>query len=899
VPVTALFMPDWYARTYPEVAATGLDPYTHFRLQGQHEGRRPNPLFQPTWYARTNADVKGIADPLSHYERAGWREGRDPGPSFSVSYYLATHPALAKNGEEPLAHYLATGQPSGHAPHPLLSAVDLAQPHVRLVMASSGNVEACASTLASLAEAKPSALFDVVLVGDGAVSAVGAGGDLPLRTLDGLSDLRQVLDGPITHLALLAPGVLTPAGWLDALLDTTEPVVGPVSDGAWTQQAVPVEADVTTDCAGYAARRSEAFGPGVRYGASLDASCILLRRDVVDRVGLHDAGFAPGTIADADYGLRLIGVGYRPAVARGIFVHVPNRSTQADEAGDLRRFLEKHGHPPAIRSHLRAVSWAEDLVSRRPVIPGSGAWAFQAWTFEAHAATVLMQAEAEAERAEAALADARSEATAIATRKWHDERRRLLALTLAQDDELAALLTAREERIFRLEGEAALEHRVAAAREAVSRPILFGGVPNDVSQLGDAARLLYARLLRGFWEELQDRDMLSFVALAGAQHLLQTVAEAVDERGGTLVFCDADPVTCDPADGYAQRILAVDGLIASTTRFYVRYDESQRGRPALSLVAPATFVLWLDDADALGGAILAAVARVTKIYIHSVLAVGMEQSRRTAVRFASRVMLDLHGAVPEEFRMYDDPFRAQVFRSYERALCPAVAKLVCVTEAMAQHIGKRYGPPQSPTVVCPIFVSRTQAAGRARGRAEHLKPRVVYAGGLQRWQEVPAMLDLIVATADTLDYFVLTRDTAPIARGFAERGFDPERNGVVIRSATQGEVLALLADVDFGLVLRARSVVNAVSCPTKLVEYLENGVIPVFDSIEIGDFVALGIKYVTLVDLRAGLVPDRARRQEMIANNEAVLGRLRAISERGQREIREWIATARSRAARA
>ena len=72
----------WYLARYPDVAAAGLDPLTHFLRFGIAEGRDPGPLFDTKWYLANNPDVAaaGII-PLVHYFEFGVAEGRDPNPS--------------------------------------------------------------------------------------------------------------------------------------------------------------------------------------------------------------------------------------------------------------------------------------------------------------------------------------------------------------------------------------------------------------------------------------------------------------------------------------------------------------------------------------------------------------------------------------------------------------------------------------------------------------------------------------------------------------------------------------------------------------------------------------------------------------------------------------------------
>ena len=72
----------WYLARYPDVAAAGLDPLTHFLRFGVAEGRDPGPLFDSKWYLAKNPDVAAAGMvPLVHYFQIGAAERRDPNPS--------------------------------------------------------------------------------------------------------------------------------------------------------------------------------------------------------------------------------------------------------------------------------------------------------------------------------------------------------------------------------------------------------------------------------------------------------------------------------------------------------------------------------------------------------------------------------------------------------------------------------------------------------------------------------------------------------------------------------------------------------------------------------------------------------------------------------------------------
>ena len=72
----------WYLARYPDVAATGLDPLTHFLRLGIAEGRDPGPflILNGIWRI-TLMWLSQRINPLVHYFQSGAAEGRDPNPA--------------------------------------------------------------------------------------------------------------------------------------------------------------------------------------------------------------------------------------------------------------------------------------------------------------------------------------------------------------------------------------------------------------------------------------------------------------------------------------------------------------------------------------------------------------------------------------------------------------------------------------------------------------------------------------------------------------------------------------------------------------------------------------------------------------------------------------------------
>lgn len=70
----------FYLATYPEVAKSGLDPYTHYIRRGWKEGKDPSPYFSTQYYLEAHPDIRAAGiNPFEHYVHHGHREGRSIG----------------------------------------------------------------------------------------------------------------------------------------------------------------------------------------------------------------------------------------------------------------------------------------------------------------------------------------------------------------------------------------------------------------------------------------------------------------------------------------------------------------------------------------------------------------------------------------------------------------------------------------------------------------------------------------------------------------------------------------------------------------------------------------------------------------------------------------------------
>ncbi len=867
----------WYRSQSRATFAGRLAPLFHYMTKGWQIGLQPARHFLPDWYLAQYKDVADAGvEPFLHYLRYGWREGRDPSPGFANAWYIREFPDAA--GQIPLTHYNEVGARSGRPCHPLVRP--LAGPaKVGVVILSHNAVKVLRATLESLSRARTLTSQTIYLVENGSepsvkeqIRAVAQGCEskgLKIRFFDiernlGFSGgnnvgIRAAMQDGATHVCLLNSDVLVTDYWLDRLVETEAPLVGPVSNAVGNEQTV--SPDYAMDIGNYkwetanefARRWDRVFAPRIVTTEFLGFFCVLIKREAIEAIGNLDERFFPGSFEDDDYCVRAKDAGFHLAIARHVYVHHFGSGTFSTLAmpdrvriGDInrQRFEEKYGRPWTDRTHLPAVSVCQDL-ARLPTAPKGDTARF---------VNALVQRET------GHVAELTGRLAAAVTHYRHDLALRTQEIRALQSGE------AQGSDVFIKE---------TAAAKSVLQPLegLSADGRTRLRDMVSAASSAY----------VETADWPHFSVVLDLQPIFVFLARRL--RDGPIVLIAAnghDPAMESESDGYLQRVRAVDGALADLQRIYLHVDDSYRGAPCVSALGKDLFALAIADNDLAGNLLLRALAALSPhLYVHSILPFCSRSLRGLFSHIRGAKFVDAHGVVPEEFVMHNNHFSAQVYGEYEREFLTGADFIVCVTERMARHFQDKYDIPRSRFIVCPIFLRH----GGGVARRSNVRPRVIYAGGTQIWQQIPKMVDAIIARRADMDFTILTPAPDVVIREFESRGMVRAELSAHVKAVDQRQVLRLCQLSDFGFLLREDSVVNRVACPTKLIEYIDCGVIPVLDSPEIGDFSALGLRHVRYDDFLAGVLPDQAARRQMIEANRALADNLGKASRKGMRQI--------------
>lgn len=231
----------------------------------------------------------------------------------------------------------------------------------------------------------------------------------------------------------------------------------------------------------------------------------------------------------------------------------------------------------------------------------------------------------------------------------------------------------------------------------------------------------------------------------------------------------------------------------------------------------------------------------THVYSRSVAVAPF--ARAIANQCGAVSVLDVRAALSEEVKeRRGDGLRYRVIRYLERREIRLAGRVACVSENLKLYL-KSFASREDVTVIPSCvdpskfrFDPLARQAMRLKlgvGEAETL---YCYVGGLAEWQRVDDIVRLfksISQISTSCRFIFVTNDLEGMSRSAASHGLDSSLFSVL--SARQDEVYRYLSASDIGVIMRYDNILNNVSSPIKLGEYLQCD-LPVILTTGIGDF---------------------------------------------------------------
>ncbi|PST84053.1 glycosyl transferase family 1 [Pedobacter yulinensis] len=311
----------------------------------------------------------------------------------------------------------------------------------------------------------------------------------------------------------------------------------------------------------------------------------------------------------------------------------------------------------------------------------------------------------------------------------------------------------------------------------------------------------------------------------------------------TILFLAEYPDANSIKEGMSQRIHAIDRQFGDFERIYLQVSHRLFTKKQVTRLS-ASSIQYKCNVFLHFFFIMRLLADSGIVYFHSIQNV---LPVLPCLRFAKRNkwILDIHGVVPEEHQLAGAVLKSKFYNLAERFVITRLHLAISVTNAMTRHFQKKYPGLQTAFVTYPILPSNLASASPQDFPIEKSPVRIIYSGNLQVWQNIPEMIRLIKRnSSEQYEYTILTGQPAEMRAALGNEGLEDAAN-IEVKSVAPEELAEYYEAAHFGFVLRDDITVNRVACPTKIVEYMNFGIIPIVKSPAIGDFLELGYDYVT------------------------------------------------------
>lgn len=324
-------------------------------------------------------------------------------------------------------------------------------------------------------------------------------------------------------------------------------------------------------------------------------------------------------------------------------------------------------------------------------------------------------------------------------------------------------------------------------------------------------------------------------------------------------------------DGQLQRIKAVDDLFSHESRTYLRLSYKKYIIPQFRKDERNKIYYCRANIITCWPLIIYYLLKARVIYAHTIYNLSRILMFSLFIG-KKKVVLDIHGVVPEEQQMMGNDKLAKKYNAIERKCFKRLAVAIHVTEAMQHHYKKKYPFYKGQHVIYGICPSNLKP-DTSKDHGEELRETlhigkhdivIIYSGGMHAWQNIDEMLSLIKDNQHpNFKYIILSGEKDAFMAKIA--GYDIDVSKIIVDCVTPAELSKYYAIANYGFVLRDNDIVNKVACPTKLIEYLFYGIIPIVKSPEIGDFLQYGYEYVAGEQMNISLICTKSETNSKIA----------------------------------
>ncbi len=359
-----------------------------------------------------------------------------------------------------------------------------------------------------------------------------------------------------------------------------------------------------------------------------------------------------------------------------------------------------------------------------------------------------------------------------------------------------------------------------------------------------------------------------------------------------ILFLGIPPSTTSQKDGFVSRINEIDKLFSEQNKTYLNIHYLRSFRKKQISFSNKTTVVTLNYFEHFFE-IFKYLKKAKKIFIHSVYRGARIFPHIIFLKKKAKVCLDLHGVFPEELKYKGEKLTPIIYNWIEKHIVNFSDILVFVSKKFENYFLQKYPLTKSKIrlviPICNFSIFQIDPTPKV----ESIKKKYninendlvfIYSGSTEIWQKVDLTLEAmskLFAKKENIKFFILTlkpKEMENLVKNYSL----PLGNKVFILKLEQEELPPYYQISHFGFVLRDDIIVNRVAFPTKLLEYLYFGLIPIMKSTDIGDFEDYGCDFIRLQDIHKINSPMKSEKNKQIARTIAEnylkeLGRLKSI----------------------
>ncbi|AYN05208.1 hypothetical protein [Flavobacterium sp. 140616W15] len=313
------------------------------------------------------------------------------------------------------------------------------------------------------------------------------------------------------------------------------------------------------------------------------------------------------------------------------------------------------------------------------------------------------------------------------------------------------------------------------------------------------------------------------------------------------------PNSKNEKDGFLQRIKKVDYLIKENKRVYIQISLKHYIVPEKVNHDTDGVVVWNLNFFTGFFFLFYQLCKSDMVYAHTIY------NLMWIIPFfpinKSKVILDVHGTVPEEQEMGGKIGYSKILSFAEKLCFNNINTAVFVTESMHQYYLEKYANASFKSLVYGIWPDNIRKGDDVdKLILDKLREKigigtndvvVIYSGGLHVWQNIDLMLQSInnKKNDQNVVYILLVNDIVEMKKILNKFNINKR---IYLDSVHPDELANFYTLSHYGFVLRDDSIVNRVANPTKLIEYLFYGITPIVKLEEIGDFKIYNYSYMCL-----------------------------------------------------